>query len=157
MLFYLLGSLTEGDWKLIGISGIIIFAGSVLTWLFSRELNILTQGEATAFHLGVNVGRAKKILFVASSAMVAAAVAVAGLIGFVGLIVPHMMRMIVGPDHRVLIPASALGGALFLILADSLARTLIQPLEIPVGALTALIGSPYFVYLLRKRNNSGEF
>lgn len=157
VLFYLLGSLTEGDWKLIGISGIIIFAGSVLTWLFSRELNILTQGEATAFHLGVNVGRAKKILFVASSAMVAAAVAVAGLIGFVGLIVPHMMRMIVGPDHRVLIPASALGGALFLILADSLARTLIQPLEIPVGALTALIGSPYFVYLLRKRNNSGEF
>ena len=83
--------------------------------------------------------------------------AVAGLIGFVGLIVPHMMRMIVGPDHRVLIPASALGGAIFLILADSLARILVPPLEIPVGALTALIGSPYFVYLLRKRHHSGKF
>lgn len=157
VLFYLLGTLTEGDWGLIGISGTIILFGLVFTWLFSRELNILTQGEATAFHLGVNVGRAKKLLFIASSAMVAAAVAVAGLIGFVGLIVPHMMRMIVGPDHRVLIPASALGGAIFLILADSLARILVPPLEIPVGALTALIGSPYFVYLLRKRHHSGKF
>ena len=157
VLFYLLGTLTEGDWGLISISGIIILVGLILTWLFSRELNILTQGEATAFHMGVNVSRAKKILFVTSSAMVAAAVAVAGLIGFVGLIVPHMMRMIVGPDHRVLIPASALGGAIFLILADSLARTLVPPLEIPVGALTALIGSPYFVYLLRKRQHSGKF
>jgi iron complex transport system permease protein len=157
VLFYLLGTLTEGDWGLIGISGTIILFGLVFTWLFSRELNILTQGEATAFHLGVNVGRAKKLLFIASSAMVAAAVAVAGLIGFVGLIVPHMMRMIVGPDHRVLIPASALGGAIFLILADSLARILVPPLEIPVGALTALIGSPYFVYLLRKRHQSGKF
>ncbi|MEE8348506.1 MAG: iron chelate uptake ABC transporter family permease subunit [Acidobacteriota bacterium] len=157
VLFYLLGTLTGGDWELIGISGTLIFFGLIITWLFSREMNILTQGEETAFHLGVNVGTTKKILFVAASAMVAAAVAVAGLIGFVGLIIPHMMRMIVGPDHRVLIPASALGGAIFLILADCLARTLVPPLEIPVGALTALIGAPYFVYLLRKRQQSGKF
>jgi iron complex transport system permease protein len=157
MLFYLLGTLTEGSWTLIGISASIITFGLGLTWLFSRELNMLTQGEVTAFHLGVDVETAKKLLFVAASTLVAASVAVAGMIGFVGLIVPHMMRMIVGPDHRLLIPASALGGAIFLILADALARTLMPPLEIPVGALTALLGAPYFVYLLRTRQNAGEF
>ncbi len=118
---------------------------------------MLTQGETTAFHLGVDVETAKKLLFVAASTLVAASVAVAGMIGFVGLIVPRMMRMIVGPDHRLLIPASALGGAIFLILADALARTIMPPLEIPVGALTALLGAPYFVYLLRTRQNAGEF
>ncbi len=118
---------------------------------------MLTQGEMAAFHLGVDVETAKKLLFITASAMVAACVAVAGMIGFVGLIVPHMMRMIVGPDHRLLIPASALGGAIFLILADALARTVLPPLEIPVGALTALLGSPYFVYLLRTRQRVGEF
>ena len=157
MLFYLLGTLTEGSWTLIGISAAIITIGLGVTWLFSRELNMLTQGETTAFHLGVDVETAKKLLFVAASTLVAASVAVAGMIGFVGLIVPHMMRMIVGPDHRLLIPASALGGAIFLILADALARTIMPPLEIPVGALTALLGSPYFVYLLRTRQNAGDF
>ncbi|HEV8131008.1 MAG TPA: iron chelate uptake ABC transporter family permease subunit [Acidobacteriota bacterium] len=157
MLFYLLGTLTEGNPALIAISGTIICAGLFVTWLFSRELNALTQGEETAFHLGVSVETTKKVLFVAASAMVAAAVSVAGMIGFVGLIVPHMMRMLVGPDHRVLIPASALGGAVFLIVADALARTVLPPLEIPVGALTALVGSPYFVYLLHQKQKVGEF
>ncbi|MFQ5929574.1 MAG: FecCD family ABC transporter permease [Acidobacteriota bacterium] len=157
VLFYLLGTLTEGDPALIAISGTIILTGLGLTWLLSRELNVLTQGEDTAFHLGLEVETAKKILFVTASAMVAGAVSVAGMIGFVGLIVPHMMRMIVGPDHRLLIPASALGGAIFLILTDALARTLVAPLEIPVGALTALVGSPYFVYLLRRKQRVGEF
>jgi iron complex transport system permease protein len=117
----------------------------------------LTQGEEVAFHLGVEVETAKRILFVAASTMVGACVAVAGMIGFVGLIVPHMMRMIVGPDHRYLLPASALSGAILLLVTDSLARTLAPPLEIPVGALTALLGAPYFVYLLRRRQQSGEF
>ena len=89
--------------------------------------------------------------------MVAGAVAVAGLIGFVGLIIPHMMRMILGPDHRILIPGSALGGAIVLLLADALARTLVPPLEIPVGALTALLGAPYFIVLLRRRQQAGNF
>ena len=157
ILFYLLGTLTEGNVTLIVISGSIIVVGFVLTWLSSRELNALTQGEEVAFHLGIEVGTAKKILFIAASSMVAAAVAVAGMIGFVGLIVPHMMRLIVGPDHQQLIPASALGGAIFLVLTDDLARTLLPPMEIPVGALTALVGSPYFVYLLRQRQHAGEF
>lgn len=157
ILFYLLGALTEGNSTLISISGTIILSGLLATWFSSRELNALTQGEETAFHLGVGVETSKRILFTTASAMVAGAVAVAGMIGFVGLIVPHMMRMIVGPDHRVLIPASALGGAIFLILTDALARTLAAPLEIPVGALTALVGSPYFIYLLRRKQNVGEF
>ena len=157
VLFYLLGTLTEGEPTLIGISGTIIVIGTFLTWILSRELNILTQGENTAFHLGLDVEKTKKILFIVASAMVAASVAVAGMIGFVGLIVPHMMRIIIGPNHRLLIPASAMGGAIFLIMTDALARTLIPPLEIPVGALTALLGAPYFVYLLRQKRYFSEF
>ena len=107
-LFYLLGSLTEGEPTQISVSSAIIVVGFALTWLYSRELNLMTQGEEAAQHLGVEVERTRKILFAAASAMVAAAVAVAGLIGFVGLIVPHMMRIIMGPDHRILLPASAL-------------------------------------------------
>ncbi len=155
--FFLLGTLTGGDRVLTAVSGAIITAGLALSWLYSRELDLLTQGEAAAFHLGVEVERAKRLLFFAASAVVAAAVAAAGMIGFVGLIVPHMMRMTVGPRHRGLIPASALGGAIVLVLADALARTLAPPLEIPVGALTALLGSPYFIYLLRRRQRAGAF
>ena len=157
ILYYLLGTLTEGDMTRIAISGTIVTTGLTTTWFMSRELNILTQGEDNAFHLGVEVETAKRLLFIMASIMVAGAVAVAGMIGFVGLVVPHMMRIIVGPDHRVLIPASALGGAIFLLIADALARTLLPPLEIPVGALTALVGSPYFIYLLRKKRHTGEF
>lgn len=157
VLFYLLGTLTSGDLRLIWISGTIIVAGFAACWVLSRELNALTQGEETAFHLGIEVEQVKRILFVAASSMTAASVAVAGMIGFVGLVVPHLMRMIVGPDHRYLIPASTLGGASLLLLTDAAARTLAPPLEIPVGALTALLGAPYFLYLLQGRKNAGEF
>ena len=157
ILFYLLGTLTGGDPKLMSISGVFILLSLAVCWAMARELNGLTQGEETAFHLGIEVETAKKILFVAASAMAAASVAVAGMIGFVGLVVPHMMRLIVGPDHRWLIPASALGGASVLVLTDSAARTVVPPLEIPVGALTALLGVPYFLYLLKQRQDAGEF
>jgi iron complex transport system permease protein len=156
-LFYLLGSLTESDPLLLTISATMITAGFGVSWFYSQEIDLMSQGEETAFHLGVNVERTKLVLFAAASAMVAAAVAASGLIGFVGLVVPHMMRLVFGPGHRTLIPVSALGGAGFLVLADSLARTAAAPLEIPVGALTALIGSPYFVYLLRRSLKQGEF
>ena len=157
VLFYLLGTLTSGDLKLISISGVIIVVGFFVTWMLSRELNALTQGEETAFHLGIEVESVKRILFAAASAMTAASVAVAGMIGFVGLVIPHLMRMIVGPDHRYLIPAATLGGASVLILTDAAARTLVPPLEIPVGALTALLGAPYFLYLLQRKKSAGEF
>ena len=157
VLFFLLGSLTEGNNLKIRISSFLIVAGIIVSWILSRDLNLLTQGDTAAFHLGLPVEVSKKVLFVTASTMVAASVAVAGMIGFVGLITPHLMRMIIGPDHKKLIPASALAGAIFLVLADALARTVYIPLEIPVGAVTALVGSPYFVYLLRTRNRAGEF
>ena len=157
VLFFLLGTLTEGETLKITVSSLMILFGVAVSWILSRDLNLLTQGEEAAFHLGLRVELSKKILFATASMMVAAAVAVAGMIGFVGLIIPHMMRMMTGPNHKTLIPASALGGATFLVLADALARTVYAPLEIPVGAITALIGSPYFVYLLRSRQRAGEF
>ena len=157
VLFFLLGTLTEGNNLKIWISSFLIVAGIIVSWILSRDLNLLTQGDTAAFHLGLPVEVSKKVLFVTASTMVAASVAVAGMIGFVGLITPHLMRMIIGPDHKKLIPASALAGAIFLVLADALARTVYIPLEIPVGAVTALVGSPYFVYLLRTRNRAGEF
>jgi iron complex transport system permease protein len=157
VLFYLLGTLTGGDPTLIAVSTTLILLSFATSWVLSRELNALTQGEETAFHLGIEVEGMKKILFVAASTMVGASVAAAGMIGFVGLIVPHMMRIIIGPDHRFLVPASALGGAILLVITDAAARTLVPPLEIPVGALTALLGAPYFIYLLRKRQQEGEF
>lgn len=157
VLFFLLGTLTEGEGLKITISCLLIVSGVIVSWILSRDLNLLTQGESTALHLGLPVEVSKKILFVTASTMVAASVAVAGMIGFVGLITPHLMRMLIGPDHKRLIPASALAGATFLVLADALARTIYAPLDIPVGAVTALIGSPYFVYLLRTRHRAGEF
>jgi len=156
VLFYLLGTLTNGDLKVTTISGSIIALGFLVCWGLSNELNALTQGEAVAFHLGVEVENVKKILFVAASAMTAAAVSAAGMIGFIGLVIPHLMRMIVGADHRLLIPASTLGGASVLILTDAAARTLVPPLEIPVGALTALLGAPYFLYLLQQRRKEDQ-
>jgi iron complex transport system permease protein len=157
VLFYLLGTLATGDPVKIFVSGVLILVSLAVAWLMSRELNLLTQGEEAATHLGLDVETSRKILFVAASAMVAASVAAAGMIGFVGLIVPHMIRLTLGADHKILLPASALGGALFLLIADALARGAVPPLEIPVGALTALCGSPYFIYLLRRRQSAGEF
>ncbi|MFN8007863.1 MAG: iron chelate uptake ABC transporter family permease subunit [Terriglobia bacterium] len=157
ILFYLLGTLTNVDLKLVAISGLIIVASFACCCFLARDLNLLTQGEEVAFHLGLEVETVQRIFFVAASSMTAACVSMAGMIGFVGLVIPHMMRLIVGPDHRHLIPASALGGAVILILTDAAARTLVPPMEIPVGALTALFGAPYFLYLLKKRRTAGEF
>ncbi len=150
-MFFLMGTLAEGDPLLIKTSAAIILTGFLVTMAFARDLNVMTQGEEAALHLGLDVEMVKKALFVIASSMVAAAVAVSGMIGFIGLIVPHIMRALLGADHRVLIPASALGGALFLVFVDTLARTVAAPRELPVGVITALCGAPFFIYLLRKR------
>jgi iron complex transport system permease protein len=110
--------------------------------------------EDPAQHLGVDVEGLKKIMMISTSLITASAVAVSGIIGFVGLIIPHTMRILVGPDHRILLPCSALVGGIFLVWADTLARTIIAPTEIPVGIITALFGAPFFIYLLRKRKRS---
>jgi iron complex transport system permease protein len=150
-LFFLLGTLTEGDPLLLRISATLVLLSSTVAWFFARDLNVLSQGDSTALHLGIDPERTRGLLFVLASLLVAAAVSVSGMIGFVGLIVPHLLRLIVGPDHRVLIPASAFGGALLLVWMDVGARTFAAPVEIPVGVVAALVGTPFFIYLLKKK------
>ena len=117
---------------------------------YAQDLNLLTFGDEGALQAGVSLERTRRHVFVASALLVAAAVAVSGIIGFVGLIVPHALRLLLGADHRLLLPASFLGGAIFLIWADTLARTVLGVAELPVGVVTALIGGPVFVWLLRR-------
>lgn len=125
--------------------------GVVVLQVFARDLNLLLQGEESAQHLGVNVERVKLLLLGTAALLTAAAVAVSGIVGFVGLLVPHIMRLLVGPDHRRLFPASALGGAILVVGADILARTLIAPAEIPLGVITSMLGCPFFLFLLHRR------
>ncbi|MDQ2717995.1 MAG: iron chelate uptake ABC transporter family permease subunit, partial [Chloroflexota bacterium] len=120
------------------------------SWAFSGVLDALALGEEGAAHLGLHVERDKFIIIVLGSLLTAAAVSISGLIGFVGLVTPHVMRLVLGPRHRLLLPASALGGAIFLTLADLLARVVIAPAVLPVGILTSLVGAPFFLFLLRR-------
>jgi len=128
---------------------LIIAAGAIYS--SSSDLNLILTGEKEARHLGVNVDRVKLVVYVAASVLTGLAVSVSGAIGYVGLLVPHVMRMMFGTDYRVLIPASAIGGAILIVLADMLARTVVAPTELPVGAMTALAGAPVFIYLMRRR------
>lgn len=150
-IFWLMGNLTETNFLLIKVVGGYVLVGGIITWCFWRDLNIISLGEEQAQHLGIEVERVRKILFVLASLIVGAVVSVSGMIGFVGLIIPHMVRMVVGPDHRILIPASGLVGATFLLLTDTLARTIASPVEIPVGVITALCGAPFFIWLLIRK------
>jgi cobalamin transport system permease protein len=151
MAFWLMGDLQtqpsiHSEWLYLLL---IIGAGSIYTT--SSDLNLILTGEQEARHLGVNVNRVKLVVYVAASLLTGLAVSVSGAIGYVGLLVPHVMRMIFGSDYRLLIPASAIGGAILIVLADMLARTVVAPTELPVGAMTALVGAPVFIFLLRRR------
>ena len=148
MLFWLMGDLSY-DRPLLP-AYLILLPGLLITISISRQLNVLLWGELQAGSLGVDTRRLKLIIFFLSSLLTAGAITLAGSIGFVGLVVPHLMRLIVGTDHRLLLPASALCGGALLIIADTLARTLLSPQQLPVGILTALIGVPIFLYLLRR-------
>ena len=125
--------------------------GIAISFLFSRDLNVLSLGEEEALHLGVNIERTKRILFILGSLIAGVAVSVSGIIGFVGLLIPHFMRLFVGSDHRILLPTSCLAGGIFLIASDTLARTIISPLELPVGVITGILGGSLFIYFLTKR------
>ena len=133
---------------MVGIIAAIF--GAILLTLHARSLNLLMLGERDAFDLGVEVERVRLIVFLAASLLVGASVASSGSVGYVGLVVPYLVRLSVGSDNRTVIPAAALAGALFVIVADTIARTVIAPRELPVGAITALIGAPLFIYLLRR-------
>lgn len=149
--FWLAGNLDLVDPGWLPWLAIWVGSAFLSLWVQSRPLDLFTQGEEVAADLGLNIGRSRLLIFTAAGALTAAAVAMAGLIGFVGLTVPHVVRLLWGNSHRYLLPASALLGAAFLMLADALARTLLAPAEIPVGVLTALIGAPFFLYLLRQQ------
>jgi len=146
---WLSGGITVTNWSPIVVVGIIILVGMIFALLLSTVLDAFGLGEESAAHLGLHVERYKLVIIIVGSLLTAAAVSISGLIGFVGLVTPHVMRLILGPSHRLLLPASALGGAIFLVLADLLARIVIAPAVLPVGVFTALVGAPFFLFLLR--------
>lgn len=148
--FWLLGDLSGATTRLLAIALVVSIVGSVLLTCYARPLNLLMLGERDAFDLGVEVGRVRLIVFLAAGLLVGTSVASSGSVGYVGLVVPHLVRLSLGSDNRIAIPAAALSGALFVVVSDMLARTLIAPRELPVGAITALIGAPLFIYLLRR-------
>lgn len=148
IVFWTMGSFATASWTQVGIMIIPVAVGIVVFRIFSRDLNIMLMGEDVAQSLGVNVEKLRVVLILMASAVTAAAVSVSGIIGFVGLIVPHAVRLFIGPDHRRLIPISVLVGGIFLLFADTVARTVFAPSEIPIGVMTALIGAPYFIFLL---------
>jgi len=152
---WLIGSLADARPALVGWVGAFVVAGVLAVVPFARALDLLALGEDSAALLGIDAARARRWLLLASSLLVGAAVSVAGLVGFVGLVVPHALRLVLGPDHRLLVPASALAGAAFLVVCDTLARSVLGGRELPVGALTALAGGPFFLLLLRRTQARG--
>lgn len=153
VLFWLMGGFGGRGWFHVLAAYPYMLAGGLVVLASARELNALLLGEDSARQLGVDVERAKLVLVGAASLATAAAVSVSGIIGFVGLVVPHITRLVVGADHRILLPGSALAGAALLVMADTVARIALPPAEIPVGIVTALVGGPFFLYLLRRAHS----
>jgi len=148
--YWLMGNLGSLELKALGVVIIYVMIGMVALFRIARGLNLLALGEEAAVTLGLDAERTKRAAFFASALLTGAVVSVSGLISFVGIMIPHVLRTLIGPDHRLLLPASILGGGIFLMSADTLARTLIAPTEIPVGIITALCGGPFFLILLRR-------
>ena len=151
IVFWIMGTLQETDTLLVKTVFLASVLGLAISYIFCLDLNAFSCGEEEAHHLGIDVEKTKKILFVLASVLTGVCVSAAGIIGFVGLLVPHLMRMFVGEDHRILLLSSYLAGAGFLIFCDTLARTIISPLELPVGVITGIIGGGLFIYILSKR------
>ena len=148
------GGLTSVTW--ISVISVVpfVFGAIIISYFYSKDLNMLSMGDDTATHLGVNSERVRQILLFLGSLVTAACVSISGVIGFVGLIIPHIARLLIGPDHRILLPTSAVLGGIFLIICDAIARVATGSSELPVGVVTALIGTPFFMYLLRRRKSS---
>jgi iron complex transport system permease protein len=156
LIFWLMGGFRNADWDQVKITFILVILGVIMLYRYSWSLNVMLMGEEQAQYMGVDIERVKLYVLVLSSLITAAAVSVSGIIGFVGLIIPHIMRIIVGPDHRILFPTSTLMGAVFLIVADTLTKTdnIMCLYQLPVGIVTAMFGAPFFIYLLRKRRKT---
>jgi len=151
---WLIGGISNVSWGDLYSIFPFIFVGIFISFFFARDLNMMALGEDTAQHLGVNTERSKKILLSIGAMITAAAVSISGLIGFVGLMIPHIARLAIGPDHRILIPASVITGSIYLSICDAIARIATGANELPVGAITALAGGPFFIFLLRRRKLS---
>jgi len=157
VVFWLMGGLNHANWDQFWVVLMFLIPGFLVLFAFSRDLNAMIVGETHATSLGVDPKTTTKIMFAGAALVTGAAVAFTGIIAFVGLIVPHIMRMVIGPDNRILFPASLLGGAIFLIVTDTVARTIMSPQELPVGIITALLGGPFFLYLLRRKREATEW
>ncbi len=151
VVFWLMGSVASAGWNHVYLLGPVLLFCSIAIFFYAKDLNLMLLGEESAQSLGVDIEITKKILLVINSILVAVTVSVSGIIGFVGLIIPHTIKLLIGSDYRSLLPFSMLGGGIFMIFCDTLARTAVPPTEIPVGAITSLFGAPYFIYLLIKR------
>ncbi|AEH61781.1 transport system permease protein [Methanosalsum zhilinae DSM 4017] len=151
IIYWMMGGFWNSTWNRVYITAALAIIGIVALYRHSWSLNVMLLGEEQAHHLGINIEYVKKEVLIFSALITAAAVSVSGIIGFVGLIIPHIMRIIVGPDHRILLPASTIAGAIFLVFSDTIARTAMNSVELPVGIITAMFGAPFFIYLLRKR------
>jgi iron complex transport system permease protein len=149
---WLMGGFSGRSWSHLRQASPIALIGIFIVWLMARPLDALASGEESAEALGLNLGRARFLIIIGASLATAAAVSVSGIVGFIGLIAPHISRRLVGARHSILIPTSMLIGAILLLIGDNLARTVMAPLELPVGIFTALLGGPFFLYLLRKGN-----
>jgi iron complex transport system permease protein len=154
IIYWLMGGLWTASWDKVKITFLMILVGIFMLYRQSWNLNVMLLGEEQAQCMGVDIERVKRSVLIFSSLVTAAAVSVSGIIGFVGLIIPHIMRIIVGPDHRILLPTSTLMGAIFLVFSDTIARTILESTDLPVGVVTAFFGAPFFIYLLRKRRKS---
>jgi iron complex transport system permease protein len=148
--FWLLGDLSQATPNSFYLAGITAIIGTIVLTATARSLNLMMLGERDAFDFGVEVQKTRLIVFATASALVGISVASSGSVGYVGLVIPHIVRLKIGSDNRNVIPATAIVGAIFVVLADTIARTVIAPRELPVGAITALIGAPMFIYLLKK-------
>ena len=152
-----LGSFSSANWSKVLFMFIVSLISVVILFVFSRDLNVILTGDEVAASLGIDTVKLKNLLIIFCAILVAASVSVSGTIGFVGLIIPHCMRLLVGSDHRLLLPFSYFGGAVFMIICDTIARTIAAPTEIPVGVITAVFGAPYFIYLLYRNSKNGKF
>ncbi len=154
IVFWQLGSLNGARWQAVAVVAPFVVVGVVVSLFLSRRLDLLALGDRSARHLGVNVERLRVLAIVVIALLVGAGVAFAGVIAFVGLVVPHLVRLVAGPGHRLLLPASALGGALLLTVADLVARTAVPFADLPLGMLTSIVGGPFFLWLMRRMRSS---
>ncbi|MGW8193528.1 MAG: FecCD family ABC transporter permease, partial [Desulforhopalus sp.] len=156
IIFWLMGSFGSSTWNGVLLTGSVLVFGLLVTLYFSRDLNIMSLGRRSSDALGVDTAAVRKVLLLTASLVAAVCVAVTGIIGFIGLIVPHLMRYVVGPDHRRLLPVSVLAGAILLLAADTITRAVL-PVEVPIGVLTALIGGPFFCLIFRQKQRGKSY